>query len=45
MELRKKKISLLDILHVKNPAKNVTSRFYVSEFSFFEVFGNKMLSD
>lgn len=38
-------MSLSDILHVKNPAKNGTSRFYVSEFSFFEVIDNKMLSD
>lgn len=40
-----KENSLLDSLHVKNPAKNGTSRFYVSEVLFFEVFGHKTLSD
>ena len=44
-EERKKKASLLDLLLGKNPTKNDTSRFYVSEFPLFEVFGHKMLSD
>lgn len=44
-EEKKKKTSPLDLLIATNPTKNDTSRFYVSEFPFFEVFGHKMLSD